>query len=125
MTTPDDETEPAPEPASAPPAAAPPATDAAAPGPRFAGSWIGFGVFLGFFGTPLLTVLGTSLDVGGFAPAFLFAGLLGPLVAGLALLAFGRTPVRRGLGLGLTIGWGVVVVVGAGLCIALISALGY
>jgi hypothetical protein len=125
MTTPDDEDGPAPQPTPARPAAAPPASGAAAPGPRFAEGGVLVGVLLSFFGTPLLTVLGSVVDVGVAGPAFLLTGLVGPLVAGLALLAVGRTAVQRGLGLGLTIGWGVIVVVGAGLCIALISSLGY
>ena len=55
----------------------------------------------------------------------LFLGLLlGVLVTGIVLAASPGPPVRRGLGLGLVIGWGVTLIVAAGLCVAILSSLG-
>ena len=56
-----------------------------------------------------------TLGIGGLS-------LVGALVVGAVLVGRG-SPQRRGFGLGMFVGWGLFVVVGAGACIALIAAL--
>lgn len=46
-----------------------------------------------------------------------------PLIVGVVLAAVPGTPTRRGLGLGLVIGWAVWSIVGAGVCVLLIVAI--
>ena len=48
--------------------------------------------------------------------------LVAPVVVGGVLVGRG-SPQRRGLGLGLLIGWGLAVIVVGGACVALIFAL--
>lgn len=100
------------------------------PAKRFSGGMIAAGVFVGMtlaVGVPLLALgIGSTLvgDSGsGAAVAVTLAvAVLAPLVLGIVLVRKG-TPERRGLGLGLLIGWAVVTIVGGGLCIAIIAAL--
>ncbi len=71
--------------------------------------------------------------VGWFIPAQLgsivaagiasLLGLLLPLGVGIVLAARKGTPTRRGLGLGLIIGWALAPVIFAGVCIVVISSL--
>ena len=98
------------------------------PGPperRFSKGAVAGGVPLGIVGTIGLPLLGVVVPVIGATavprvalprraawPVILLAASPGP-------------PVRRGLGLGLVIGWGLTMIVGAGLCIALLASLGH
>jgi hypothetical protein len=89
---------------------------------------VALGVLLGVVGVvglPLLllgVVSGVAGNRPGVLPVALGIGVLAPLVVGIALVPRG-SPTRRGIGLGLLIGWGAALVVGGGLCIALIAAL--
>jgi hypothetical protein len=47
-----------------------------------------------------------------------------PLVGGIVLAVIGRTPRGRGLGLGFAIGWAVWLIVGGGVCVALVLSYG-
>jgi hypothetical protein len=95
-----------------------------APGPperRFSKGAVAGGVPLGIVGTIGLPLLGVVVPVIG--PLLFLGLLLGVLLAGILLAASPGPPVRRGLGLGLVIGWGLTLIVGAGLCIALLASL--
>jgi hypothetical protein len=67
---------------------------------------------------PVLLAAGALL--GSRAGVLLPVLLFGPVAVGVYLVATGRTPRGRGFGLGLLIGWGALVVVAAGLCIAIL-----
>jgi hypothetical protein len=75
-------------------------------------------------GTPFLLVLALSAGTYGDGALVLLllvaAGLVPPVVG--SVLALRGSPNRRGFGLGLLIGWAVVLVIGGGACIALIAA---
>jgi len=85
------------------------------PGPvRFAGGAVAGGVITGIVAPVLVAVLfGLGLLLG-----------LGPLVLGIVLASRHGSPTRRGFGLGLAIGWGCFVIIGGGLCLALVAQLG-
>lgn len=95
------------------------------PGPperRFAKGAVAGGVPLGIVGTIGLPLLGVIVPRVG--ALLFFPLLLGVLVTGIVLAASPGPPVRRGLGLGLVIGWGLTLIVAAGLCVAILSSLG-
>ena len=96
---------------------------------RFATGAVVGGAVAGVVGTILLPVaLGALAAVTG--PVAVVFGLLAvgsvvlPLVLGIVLAASSGPPERRGLGLGLVIGWGLCLILAGGLCIALIAGLG-
>jgi len=71
-------------------------------------------------GFPLLGLLvgGYIIEGGDALTGLLFQiGLWGPLVLGIVLVAVPGSPTRRGVGLGLTIGWALSPIVFAGVCI--------
>jgi hypothetical protein len=76
------------------------------------------GVVLPFVLLPLSGLLEFGVPAG---LAFL-AALLAPPVVGTVFAVRRGTPARRGLGLGVLIGWAALLVVGAGLCVALLAA---
>ena len=95
------------------------------PGPperRFSKGAVAGGVPLGIVGTIGLPLLG--IIVPRIGAVLFFPLLLGMLVTGIVLAASPGPPVRRGLGLGLVIGWGLTLIVAAGLCVAILSSLG-
>ena len=94
----------------------------AQPERRFAKGAVAGGVLLGIVGTIGLPLLGVLLPRVG--ALLFFPLLLGVLVTGIVLAASPGPPVRRGLGLGLVIGWGLTLIVAAGLCVAILSSLG-
>jgi len=125
MTTPDDEARP-PEPAGSTPAEAgyrPMPASSVPRGRHYATAWVWLGILLGM-AVPVAWVLlevRTDLEAsGGLFPIMLAA----PLVMAGVLSAFGRDPRHAGLALGLLIGWGVMVVVGAGWCVTVVASLG-
>ena len=71
---------------------------------------------LGFFVPSLLG----SDEVGSVV---FLVGLLIPLVYGIVLVARHGSPARRGLGLGLIIGWALAPVISAGVCTVFILGL--
>jgi len=93
------------------------------------------GIFGGIGAALVLLLLAAGLGVGLLSMATSWGALSTlatvlssvfgflPLIAGIVLLAAGKTPGRRGLGLGLMIGWALWLVVGAGACVALLVAL--
>jgi hypothetical protein len=89
--------------------------------------WAGIGLDLGYVLVVALLIGVLARVTGGSGGAALGIAsiLLGlvPLVSGIVLAAAGRTPRLRGLGLGLAIGWGVWLVVAAGVCVAVVAAL--
>ena len=95
---------------------------------RFATGAIVLGAVAGIAGTIALpVVLGLLASVAG-PVAFLFGifGLLAvvlPLIVGIVFASAEGTPQRRGFGLGLIIGWGLLLLLAGGLCIALIVGL--
>ncbi|MBI4940609.1 MAG: hypothetical protein HY830_07680 [Actinobacteria bacterium] len=112
----------------------PPAAPAGPPGAygkpkRFSGG----GIVLGILGSwailvlPTLVALGFSnvlsdVGVGGATVLVILLSGIAPLVVGAVLVGRG-SPMRRGVGLGMFIGWGLAIVIGAGACFALIAAL--
>jgi hypothetical protein len=52
------------------------------------------------------------------------ASVFGPLVAAVVGASKRGTPERRGFALGYAIGWAAFVIVGAGVCVAILSQLG-
>lgn len=112
----------------------PPPAAGGPPGPsgrpkRFSGG----GIVLGILGSwvilvlPTLVALGFSnvlsdVGVGGAAVLVILLSGIAPLVVGAVLVGRG-SPMRRGVGLGMFIGWGLAIVIGAGACFALIAAL--
>ena len=80
---------------------------------QFSVLWVVFGAV-----TPVLLVLLALAGLAVILPVVLF----GPVVAGALLIGRGGTPQWRGYGLGLLIGWGVLLVVGAGLCVAILGS---
>ena len=95
---------------------------------RFATGAVVGGAVAGSVGTVALpVVLGLLASVAG-PVAFVF-GLFGlvsvvaVLVLGIVLASTSGTPARRGFGLGLVIGWGLLLLLAGGLCIALIVGL--
>lgn len=104
-----------------------------APSRRFAGRGVAVGVGLGGLATlvlpvALVAVLGGLAAVPGLGVAVVpaaLAGLVAPLVVGVVLASGHRNdPFRRGIGLGVVIGWAVTLIVGAGVCVALLRRLG-
>ena len=98
-----------------------PAPSAPSPAPRgrrFATGWVWLGVLAGMVVSPGLLPLGWGVD---FVPFKVLLGLtiFVPLVVGIALLAVRGDARRRGLGLGLLIGWGALLLVGWGTAVAL------
>jgi hypothetical protein len=87
---------------------------------RFGTGAVVGGAVLGLVATVGLPALLASLP--GFGALLFFPAGLAPLVAGIVLAASSGPPQRRGLGLGLVIGWGATLVVGAGVCIALLAS---
>jgi hypothetical protein len=88
---------------------------------RYATAWVWLGILLGV-AVPLAWLLlevRTDLEAsGGLFPIM----TVGPLIVGVILFAFRRDPRRSGLALGLLIGWGVMLVIGAGVCVALVTS---
>ena len=92
---------------------------------RFATGSVVLGAVAGVVGT-----IGLPLVLGGLAavagPVSVVFGLLGlvsilvVLVLGIVLASTPGSPQRRGFGLGLVIGWGLLVLLAGGLCIVLI-----
>lgn len=101
-----------------PPGYGAPPPDSFAPFPppkperRFSVLWVVLGAL-----TPVLLLLLSLAGLAVLLPVVLF----GPVVGGAILIALGRTPQWRGYGLGLLIGWGILLVVGAGLCVAILA----
>jgi hypothetical protein len=89
---------------------------------RFAKGAVAGGVPLGIVGTIGLPLLGVAVPVVG--PLLFLGLLLGVLLAGILLAASPGPPLRRGLGLGVVIGWGLTLIVAAGLCVAILSSFG-
>jgi len=125
MTTPDDEARtPAPTGSTPPEAGYRPMPSSPAPRGqrRYATAWVWLGILLGV-AVPVAGVLlevRTHLDASG---GLLQSLLAAPLIVGGILFAFGADPRRAGLALGLLIGWGVMVVVGAGWCVAMVASI--
>jgi hypothetical protein len=106
------------------------------PGPegqrRFSGPSVALGVVAGLVGTPLLLVLavvvlnGVSRAFGDVpAPALLVLLVFaGPLLAAILLASRHAGSRRRGFALGLAIGWGAFLILGAGVCVAIVQQLG-
>lgn len=103
------------------------------PGPerRFSTGAVVAGAAVGFVATPAIGIgviaLVSALDrLGGAAGSLVglagTAALFGPLVAAIVLASGRGDPRRRGFGLGYAIGWAAFLVVGAGLCVALLSS---
>ena len=129
------------QPPGEPPAEPPPPPfrqppDRPGPGPvRFRGSAVAGGVVTGIVAPVLVAVLFAVIigvlngRASNTVPAGLVSGLglllgLGPLVLGIVLASRHGSATRRGFGLGLAIGWGCFVIIGGGLCLALIAQLG-
>jgi hypothetical protein len=92
------------------------------PGRRFAPGMVALGVLLAVV-TPIAAIQVVQyLGEGGLL--LLVAAVLAPPVAGAVLVALPGSARRRGLGLGLLIGWGAVLVIAGGVCIALLAAFG-
>ena len=100
---------------------------------RFAGGAVVLGVVAGFLGTPVMLLvagliqgfLGDAGDAGQLVAALLGAALiLGPPVRALDLAVKKGSAQRRGFALGYVIGVAVLVIVGAGLCVAVLAQLG-
>lgn len=74
--------------------------------------------------TIVLPLLGTVVGrVGGASvvSGVLFVlGLVAPLVTGIVLTAQRGSPPRRGLGLGLIIGWALAPIIFAGVCLIIL-----
>lgn len=91
---------------------------------RYSTKWIWFGVGIGIaatIGFPLAGLAAAAVVEVGVAATILFLiGLAAPLVVGIVFTAREGTPARRGLGLGLIIGWAVAPIVFAGLCILVV-----
>jgi hypothetical protein len=89
---------------------------------RYPPAWVWLGILLGV-AIPVAWVLlevRTDLEAsGGLFPLMLGAPLI---MSGILFAASGGHPRRAGLALGLLIGWGVMVLVGAGVCVALITS---
>ena len=106
------------------------------PGPagprRFGGGWVTLGVVAGFVATPLLLglavfVLNLVASASGGVPVWplvVMVALVGPLIAAIFLASKDSTPQRRGFALGCVIGWGVFLIIGAGVCVAIVQQLG-
>jgi hypothetical protein len=88
------------------------------PEPRFAVPATVLGVL-----TPLLLLV-VGVRLGRLAAVIVPVVLFGPVVAGVLLVSLGRGRRWRGFGLGLLIGWGVLAVAAAGLCIAILTEMG-
>ena len=93
---------------------------------RFATGSVVLGTVAGVLGTVGLPILlGLVASVAG--PVGVVFGLLGfvsvlvVLVLGIVLASTPGTPQRRGFGLGLVIGWGLLLLLLGGLCIVLIA----
>jgi hypothetical protein len=105
--------------AAAPPAARP---------RRFSGGAIWAGIGLDLLYAVVLSLVSVAVarvmfDSGLTAVWSLVALVLGlvPLVGGIVLAVVGRTPWRRGLGLGMAVGYAVWLIVGAGACVAVLA----
>jgi hypothetical protein len=116
MTGPPDDDPFAPPPEGTPPY--PPSPDYLGPPPPSQRRFSVPAVVLGVLTPVLLLVVGVLLSA--IAVAIFPVLLFGPLVAGAVLVGAGGNPQRRGFGLGLLIGWGALVVIAAGVCIALL-----
>jgi len=93
---------------------------------RFATGSVVLGAVVGVVGTVAVPILlGLVASVAG--PVGIAFGLLVPvtvlvaLVLGIVLASTPGSPQRRGFGLGLVIGWGLLLLLAGGLCIALIA----
>ena len=84
--------------------------------PTFDRTRMWLGILAGVVGTVTLTVLMFALVFPILVPVALF----GALVVGIVLAAGQGPPTRRGLGLGLVIGWGLSLVIGGGVCLGLL-----
>ncbi len=97
---------------------------------RFAGGSVVLGVVAGLFGTPLVVVAvgvlvsALAADVGAAAALLVLAAVFAPPVAAVVVASKQGTPERRGFALGYAIGWAAFVIVGAGVCVAILSQLG-
>ena len=97
-----------------------PATPSARYAPRFI--WLGVGAGVLFtIGLPALGYfvparLGSDLVASGT----FVVGLVLPLVLGIVLAAREGSPARRGMGLGLIIGWALAPIIFAGLCAVIV-----
>jgi hypothetical protein len=91
---------------------------------RYSTKWIWIGVALGIAATMGLPFLGlvvaAVVKVRGVIAIVSLVALVVPLVLGIVFLAQEGTPSRKGLGLGLIIGWALAPIVFAGLCILVI-----
>jgi len=115
MTTPHDGQHAAPRHVPAEPA--PPAPAAALRGRRYSAGWVWLGILAGLAGLFAMLLLAQAAELALLA-SWLGLAIFVPLVVGIALLAVGGDPRRRGFGLGLMIGWGVLLLVGVGLYVA-------
>jgi hypothetical protein len=110
-----------------PPAAGFP-TPAGGPAPRFtrgaifggAGAALAIMVFSGLLGVTTINLGGGSF--GGVLALLLATLAFSPLIVGIIVALAAKRPRLRGFGLGLAIGWALWLIVGAGVCVALIAA---
>lgn len=87
---------------------------------RFHPGSIWSGIALGI----AVTVGGTMLAAGAavpLTPLLVAVCLLAALIVGGVLAVISGPPKRRGLGLGLVIGWGASVLIGGGMCVYLLT----
>ncbi|HYY10236.1 MAG TPA: hypothetical protein VE781_04815 [Kineosporiaceae bacterium] len=103
------------------------------PKKRFDGGFVALGIVAGFLGAPFLffvvltlgSTLGSLGETGAtVAELLLLAAVLGPLGLASTFVSRAGSPARRGFALGYLIGVAALLVVGAGLCVAVISQLG-
>jgi hypothetical protein len=94
---------------------------------RFDPKSVGLGVAAGLVGGVLLPValgaLASLGDIFGVFFAFAGLGLIVPVILGIVLATTPGSPRQRGFGLGLVIGWGLLVLLAGGLCVALVVGL--
>jgi hypothetical protein len=113
----------------------PPATYAqpptSAPPRRFSTGAVIAGAAAVLLGLPLVGAAAVAVPysgsvgwLGSVVALVAVAAVPGLLVTGIVLAAIKGTATRRGFGLGMVIGWGLLVIIGAGACIALLSQLG-
>ena len=84
-------------------------------GRRFARTWVHLGVFTGLLSTWAFVTGSGATRAGASAPLL----PLIPLLAGVVVLVVRGDARRRGFGLGLVIGWGVLLVMAAGFWLVL------
>jgi hypothetical protein len=102
---------------------------AAGPPPRFtrgaivggAGAALGIMVLSGLLSATAVTMTGGAF--GGVLALLLAALAFSPLIVGIVLASAAERPRLRGFGLGLAIGWALWLIVGAGVCVAVVVAI--